>query len=170
MLELTFPISFFSRENRYRKRGIAVIPTKFGIAYNILFLNQGGALVHVYLDGSVLISHGGTEMGQGLYTKTIQVKYCKFSCNSNNISITFFFSILSPQCACRVLKVPQSKVYIAETATDKVPNTSATAASTGSDLNSAAVVVRALNVPSRISFQMLFFGAFRTAARRSWSV
>lgn len=61
------------RQNRYRKRGIGVVPTKFGIAFTSLFLNQAGALVLVYADGSVLLSHGGTEMGQGLHTKMIQV-------------------------------------------------------------------------------------------------
>jgi xanthine dehydrogenase/oxidase len=57
-------------QNKYRKRGIAIIPTKFGIAFSVRFLNQAGALVHVYTDGSVKISHGGTEMGQGLHTKS----------------------------------------------------------------------------------------------------
>lgn len=88
----------------------------FGIAFTVLHLNQAGALVHVYNDGSVLLSHGGTEMGQGLHTKMIQV-------------------------ASRVLGIPPSKIYINETATDKVPNTSATAASAGSDLNGMAVMV-----------------------------
>jgi xanthine dehydrogenase/oxidase len=60
-------------ENRWKKRGISIIPTKFGISIE-LGLNQGGALVHVYLDGSVLIAHGGVEMGQGLHTKMIQVR------------------------------------------------------------------------------------------------
>lgn len=107
----------FFREHRYKKKGIAVIPTKFGIAFTALFLNQGGALVHVYTDGSVLISHGGAEMGQGLHTKMIQV-------------------------ASRILKTSPDRIHISETATDKVPNTSATAASAGSDLNGMAVMVR----------------------------
>lgn len=63
----------YNKENRYKKRGLAMVPTKFGIAFSVLFLNQAGALVHVYTDGSVLISHGGVEMGQGLHTKMIQV-------------------------------------------------------------------------------------------------
>ncbi|PSN50798.1 Xanthine dehydrogenase/oxidase [Blattella germanica] len=62
----------FNRQNRWKKRGLSVVPTKFGISYTLLFLNQSGALVHIYDDGSVLISHGGTEMGQGLHTKMIQ--------------------------------------------------------------------------------------------------
>ncbi|KAG7188931.1 hypothetical protein KM043_008532 [Ampulex compressa] len=108
-------IERYNRENRYKKKGIAIVPTKFGIAFTALFLNQAGALVHVYMDGSVLISHGGVEMGQGLHTKMIQV-------------------------ASRILKADPNKIHIVETSTDKVPNTSATAASAGSDLNGMAVM------------------------------
>lgn len=64
---------YSNRENRYKKKGLAIVPTKFGISFSIIFLNQAGALVHIYTDGSVLISHGGVEMGQGLHTKMIQV-------------------------------------------------------------------------------------------------
>lgn len=92
-----------------------MVPVKFGIAFTALILNQAGALVHIYTDGSVLLSHGGTEMGQGLHTKMIQ-------------------------CASRALGVPIERVHIAETSTDKVPNTSATAASAGSDLNGMAIL------------------------------
>ncbi|CAL7940094.1 unnamed protein product [Xylocopa violacea] len=108
-------IQKYNRENRYKKKGLAIIPTKFGIAFTVLFLNQAGALIHVYTDGSVLISHGGVEMGQGLHTKMIQV-------------------------ASRALKVRPDKICIIETATDKVPNTSPTAASAGSDLNGMAIM------------------------------
>jgi xanthine dehydrogenase/oxidase len=66
-------IESFNRLHRFKKRGLAIIPTKFGIAFTALFLNQAGALVHVYKDGSVLLTHGGTEMGQGLHTKMLQV-------------------------------------------------------------------------------------------------
>ncbi|XP_076172915.1 xanthine dehydrogenase rosy isoform X2 [Ptiloglossa arizonensis] len=104
-----------NRENRYKKRGLAIVPTKFGIAFTILFLNQTGALIHIYADGSVLISHGGVEMGQGLHTKMIQV-------------------------ASKVLKIKADKINIMETSTDKVPNTSPTAASAASDLNGMAVL------------------------------
>lgn len=86
-----------------------------GIAFEALFLNQAGALVHVYTDGSVLLTHGGTEMGQGLHTKMIQV-------------------------ASRVLQIPPELIHITETSTDKVPNTSSTAASLSSDLNGMAVL------------------------------
>lgn len=115
----------FNRSNRWRKRGLAMVPTMFGIAFTAKFLNQAGALVHVYTDGSVLMSHGGTEMGQGLHTKMIQV-------------------------ASRVLGVPVEKIYIAETATDKVPNTSATAASSGSDLNGMAVLNACEKIMARL--------------------
>ena len=96
------------------KRGLAITPVKFGISFNLTAFNQAGALVHVYKDGSVLINHGGVEMGQGLHTKMIQV-------------------------AATALGVPLSRVRLAPTRTDKVPNTSATAASSGADLNGAAV-------------------------------
>lgn len=109
-------VEAFNKENRWKKRGLSLIPTKFGIAFTALFLNQAGALVMVYRDGSVLISHGGTEMGQGLHTKMIQV-------------------------ASRAMKISSDKIHIMETSTDKVPNTSATAASAGSDLNGMAVLV-----------------------------
>ncbi|GAB6020637.1 hypothetical protein CHUAL_003308 [Chamberlinius hualienensis] len=105
----------WNRNNRWRKRGLAIIPTKFAVSFDIKFLNQAGALVHVYRDGSVLISHSGVEMGQGLHTKMIQV-------------------------ASRALGIPTSKIHISETSTDKVPNTSATAASVGSDLNGMAII------------------------------
>ncbi|MBB5788523.1 xanthine dehydrogenase molybdopterin binding subunit [Jiangella mangrovi] len=98
----------------HRKRGIAVTPVKFGISFNLTAFNQGGALVHVYKDGSVLVTHGGTEMGQGLHTKMLQV-------------------------AATALRVPLARVRLAPTRTDKVPNTSATAASASADLNGGAV-------------------------------
>uniref|UniRef100_G3PRZ7 Xanthine dehydrogenase/oxidase n=1 Tax=Gasterosteus aculeatus TaxID=69293 RepID=G3PRZ7_GASAC len=107
-------IDLYNRQNRWTKRGLAIIPTKFGISFTALFLNQAGALVHIYTDGSVLLTHGGTEMGQGLHTKMVQV-------------------------ASRVLGIPCSKIHISETSTSTVPNTSPTAASASSDLNGAAV-------------------------------
>ncbi|MFN8194353.1 MAG: xanthine dehydrogenase molybdopterin binding subunit [Nocardioidaceae bacterium] len=96
------------------RRGLAATPVKFGIAFNFVPFNQAGALVHVYRDGSVLVTHGGTEMGQGLHTKMLQV-------------------------AATALGVDPELVRLAPTRTDKVPNTSATAASSGADLNGAAV-------------------------------
>ncbi|MFP2911397.1 xanthine dehydrogenase molybdopterin binding subunit, partial [Pyxidicoccus sp. 3LFB2] len=107
-------VEAFNAQSPRIKRGLALTPMKFGISFTATFLNQAGALVHVYRDGSVMVSHGGTEMGQGLHTKVLGV-------------------------AMRELGVPASAVRMAKTATDKVPNTSATAASSGSDLNGAAV-------------------------------
>ncbi|MCM3660629.1 xanthine dehydrogenase molybdopterin binding subunit [Georgenia satyanarayanai] len=107
-------VAEFNAAHRHRKRGLAITPVKFGISFNLTAFNQAGALVHVYKDGSVLINHGGTEMGQGLHTKMRQV-------------------------AATALGVPLSSVRLAPTRTDKVPNTSATAASSGADLNGAAV-------------------------------
>eukprot|EP00957_Ditylum_brightwellii_P130320 9941409-Ditylum_brightwellii.AAC.1 len=66
-------IDAFNKQNKWKKRGLAFIPTKFGIAFTAKFMNQGGALVHLYTDGTVLVTHGGTEMGQGLHTKVCQI-------------------------------------------------------------------------------------------------
>jgi xanthine dehydrogenase molybdopterin-binding subunit B len=96
------------------KRGIGITPVKFGISFTATLLNQAGALVLIYRDGTVQVSHGGTEMGQGLYTKIRGV-------------------------AMRELGLPDGMVRVMKTSTDKVPNTSATAASSGADLNGAAV-------------------------------
>jgi xanthine dehydrogenase large subunit len=107
-------VAAFNAAHPDTKRGLAMTPVKFGISFNLTAFNQAGALVQVYKDGSVLINHGGTEMGQGLHTKMIQV-------------------------AATALGVPMSTVRLAPTRTDKVPNTSATAASSGADLNGGAV-------------------------------
>ena len=107
-------VSAFNAAHPHVKRGLALTPVKFGIAFNFTSFNQGGALVHVYKDGSVLINHGGTEMGQGLHTKMLQV-------------------------AATSLGIPLALVRLAPTRTDKVPNTSATAASSSADLNGGAV-------------------------------
>jgi len=104
----------FNAQHARIKRGVAITPVKFGISFTASFLNQAGALVVVYRDGSLQVNHGGTEMGQGLYTKMLGV-------------------------AMRELGLPADKIRVMKTATDKVPNTSATAASSGSDLNGAAV-------------------------------
>jgi xanthine dehydrogenase large subunit len=104
----------FNATHEHVKRGLAMTPVKFGISFNLTAFNQAGALVLVYKDGSVLINHGGTEMGQGLHTKMLQV-------------------------AATTLGVPLARVRLAPTRTDKVPNTSATAASSGADLNGGAV-------------------------------
>jgi xanthine dehydrogenase large subunit len=107
-------IDAFNASSARRKRGIAVTPVKFGISFNKTEYNQAGALVHIYSDGSVQLNHGGTEMGQGLHTKMLAV-------------------------ASRVLGIDMARIRIMPTSTDKVPNTSATAASSGADLNGQAV-------------------------------
>lgn len=107
-------IAAFNATHRHTKRALAVTGVKFGISFNQTFFNQAGALVHVYKDGSVLINHGGTEMGQGLHTKMLQI-------------------------AATSLGIPLHRVRLAPTRTDKVPNTSATSASTGADINGGAV-------------------------------
>ncbi|PHH59289.1 hypothetical protein CDD81_3413 [Ophiocordyceps australis] len=108
-------IDEFNAEHKWRKRGLALIPTKFGISFTALFLNQAGALVHIYHDGSILVAHGGTEMGQGLHTKMCQI-------------------------AAQALSVSLDQVFISETATNTVANASPTAASASSDLNGYAVL------------------------------
>ncbi|MFI0570554.1 xanthine dehydrogenase molybdopterin binding subunit [Streptomyces tendae] len=107
-------IAAFNAAHPHTKRALAITGVKFGISFNLTAFNQGGALVLIYKDGSVLINHGGTEMGQGLHTKMLQV-------------------------AATTLGIPLHKVRLAPTRTDKVPNTSATAASSGADLNGGAV-------------------------------
>ena len=107
-------IEKFNNKNEFLKRGIALTPVKFGISFTTTFLNQAGALVNIYTDGTVLVNHGGTEMGQGLHTKILQI-------------------------AAKELGISFNKVKISATNTSKVPNTSPTAASSGSDLNGMAV-------------------------------
>ncbi len=104
----------FNAKHKWNKRGLAIIPTKFGISFTAIFLNQAGALVHIYHDGSILVAHGGCEMGQGLHTKMTII-------------------------AAQALNVPLSDVFISETATNTVPNSSSTAASASSDLNGYAI-------------------------------
>jgi xanthine dehydrogenase large subunit len=119
-------IARFNAASPHTKRGLALTPVKFGISFNLTAFNQAGALVHVYKDGSVLVNHGGTEMGQGLHTKMLQV-------------------------AATTLGVPLARVRLAPTRTDKVPNTSATAASSGADLNGAAVKNACEQIRERLS-------------------
>lgn len=108
------------------KRGMALVPLKFGISFNATHFNQAGALVHVYSDGSVLVNHGGLEMGQGLHTKVVQVVADEFG-------------------------LPAASVRVSATDTAKVPNTSATAASTGTDLNGKAAQQAARTIRERIA-------------------
>jgi xanthine dehydrogenase large subunit len=115
----------FNKANRITKRGIALTPVKFGISFTATWYNQAGALVHVYNDGSVQLNHGGTEMGQGLYTKVAQVVADEFQIDLSHIKVT-------------------------ATTTSKVPNTSATAASSGSDLNGMAAADAARQIKARL--------------------
>ena len=110
---------YIHRINRHKKRGLAIIPTKFGVAFGLTSKNKGGALLHVYTDGSVLLSHGGMEMGQGLHTKMVQV-------------------------CSRCLGIPVEAIHISETSTNTVANASPTAASASSDLYGMAVKVGVL--------------------------
>src|SRR5471032_2062130 len=106
-------VTKFNQQNRWMKKGLALTPVKFGISFTASFLNQAGALVLVYTDGSIMLNHGGTEMGQGLNTKVAQV-------------------------VAEVFQVDISRIQITATDTGKVPNTSPTAASSGADLNGKA--------------------------------
>ncbi len=118
-------IDAFNRKNPVIKRGIALTPVKFGISFTTTFLNQAGALVHVYKDGSIHLNHGGTEMGQGLFIKVAQV-------------------------VADVFQVDTGQVKITATNTGKVPNTSATAASSGSDMNGMAAYAAADKIRRRL--------------------
>jgi xanthine dehydrogenase large subunit len=118
-------IEAFNAKSPHVKRGLALQPVQFGISFTHTPLNQAGALVHIYQDGSVQVNHGGTEMGQGLHTKMRQV-------------------------AAHGLGVDVERVRVMTTATDKVPNTSATAASSGADLNGQAVRLACEELVSRL--------------------
>ena len=118
-------IAAFNARSQMLKKGISLTPVKFGISFTLTHLNQAGALVHVYTDGSVHLNHGGTEMGQGLYTKVAQVVAEEFG-------------------------IPASAVRITATTTGKVPNTSATAASSGADLNGMAAKQAASIIRKRL--------------------
>jgi xanthine dehydrogenase large subunit len=119
-------IAQFNSEHQHAKRGIAITPVKFGISFTADFYNQGGALVLIYRDGSVQVNHGGTEMGQGLHTKIRQV-------------------------AAESLGVPIESIRVMPTRTDKVPNTSPSAASASTDLNGAAVADACAQLLERLS-------------------
>lgn len=119
-------ITQWNRNSRVLKRGLALTPVKFGISFTLQHLNQAGALVHIYTDGSIQLNHGGTEMGQGLHTKVVQI-------------------------VAEVFSVEADQVQITATRTDKVPNTSPTAASSGTDLNGQAARNAALELKRRLT-------------------
>ncbi|WP_026970275.1 xanthine dehydrogenase molybdopterin binding subunit [Aliagarivorans marinus] len=118
-------VKAFNAANPVLKKGLALTPVKFGISFTATHLNQAGALVHVYTDGSVQVSHGGTEMGQGLHTKIQQIV-------AQSLGLDF------------------ESVLITSTRTDKVPNTSPTAASSGADLNGMAAHNAAVSIKQRL--------------------
>ncbi len=107
-------VDSYNKASKYKKKGIALVPLKFGISFTATMLNQGGALLNIYMDGSVSVNHGGIEMGQGLNTKIAQI-------------------------AADGLGIPVNFIRVTGTDTQKVPNASATAASSGADINGAAV-------------------------------
>lgn len=119
-------IAAFNATSPILKKGLALTPVKFGISFNLSHLNQAGALVHVYADGSVMVNHGGTEMGQGLHTKVMQV-------------------------VAHALGVSLANVQISATNTSKIANTSATAASSGTDLNGMAAHIAAMQIRERLA-------------------
>ncbi|MEO1041714.1 MAG: molybdopterin cofactor-binding domain-containing protein, partial [Pseudomonadota bacterium] len=119
-------VAAFNATNTLLKKGIALTPVKFGISFTTKHLNQAGALIHVYTDGSVHLNHGGTEMGQGLMVKVAQVVAHEF-------------------------QIDIDRIKVSSTRTDKVPNTSATAASSGSDLNGMAALDAARTIKERLT-------------------
>lgn len=118
-------ITEFNRAGGQFRKGLALTPVKFGISFTATHLNQSGALIHLYTDGSVHLNHGGTEMGQGLYTKVAQL-------------------------VSETLGVAYERVQVSAARTDKVPNTSPTAASAGTDLNGMAAHLAALKLKERL--------------------
>lgn len=119
-------IKAFNNSQQILKKGLALTPVKFGISFTAKHLNQAGALVHVYTDGSIQVNHGGTEMGQGLHTKIQQIAANEFGLELDNIDVT-------------------------ATRTDKVPNTSPTAASSGTDINGKAVQKACITIKQRLA-------------------
>ncbi|MGV0036752.1 MAG: molybdopterin cofactor-binding domain-containing protein, partial [Candidatus Azotimanducaceae bacterium WSBS_2022_MAG_OTU7] len=128
----------FNQESAELKKGLALTPIKFGVSFTAQHLNQAGALLHIYTDGSIHINHGGTEMGQGLHTKIAQVV-------ASTLGVSF------------------ERVMVSATRTDKVPNTSPTAASAGTDLNGMA----AQNAAEKLKRRLVEFVASYSAVSAS---
>ncbi len=124
--DLRREVEGFNQSNEFYKKGLALTPVKFGISFTTSFLNQAGALINIFQDGTVMVNHGGTEMGQGLNTKILEIASKELGINHNQIKVT-------------------------ATNTSKVPNTSATAASSGSDLNGMAVKTAIEKLKKRLS-------------------
>jgi xanthine dehydrogenase large subunit len=132
-------IRVFNEGSPILRRGLALTPVKFGISFTVKHLNQAGALLHIYSDGSIQLNHGGTEMGQGLYTKVAQV-------------------------VASELQVDIGRIRCTATRTDKVPNTSPTAASSGSDMNGMAALAAARTIRERLQrFAARHFGVSEEA-------
>jgi xanthine dehydrogenase large subunit len=119
-------IRAFNRESPILKKGIAFVPIKYGVGFGTLLFEQAGALIHIYMDGSIHLNHGGTEMGQGLFLKVAQI-------------------------VAHELMVDIGRIRVSSTATDKVPNTTATAASSGTDLNGRAAQIAARKLRERLA-------------------
>ncbi len=119
-------IKAFNQQSPVIKKGLALTPVKFGISFTVSHLNQAGALIHVYTDGSIHVNHGGTEMGQGLMTKIAQI-------------------------VAQVFQVNPQRIVVSATRTDKVPNTSPTAASSGTDINGMAALNAAQTIKQRLT-------------------
>jgi xanthine dehydrogenase large subunit len=119
-------VAAFNRDHQVLRKGLSLTPLKFGISFNVVHFNQAGALVHIYTDGTVLVNHGGTEMGQGLHTKVSQVVALELGIDFNKVRAT-------------------------ANDTSKVANTSATAASTGTDLNGKAAQDAARQIRNRLA-------------------
>ncbi len=131
----------FNKKNKYLKKGLAFSPVKFGISFTTQLLNQAGALVSIYKDGSIYLNHGGTEMGQGLFIKVAQVVANEFG-------------------------VDISRVKVSATSTAKVPNTSPTAASSGSDLNGMAAKEACLRIKSNLTdFAKEYYGGNQSTVK-----
>jgi len=124
--ELRKEVAEFNRTNEFYKKGIALTPVKFGISFTTSFLNQAGALINIFQDGTIIINHGGTEMGQGLHTKILEI-------------------------TAKELGISHDQIKVTATNTSKVPNTSATAASSGSDLNGMAAKIAIGKIKKRLS-------------------
>ena len=136
-------MNVFNKTNSVVKKGLALTPVKFGISFTATFMNQAGALVHVYSDGSVQVNHGGTEMGQGLFTKVAQV-------------------------VADELGVPLHKVVVTASDTSKVPNASPTAASSGTDLNAKAAQLAARQIRERLDAMREPDESFESVVRRAY--
>ena len=119
-------IRLFNKSNPVLKKGLALTPVKFGISFTVSHLNQAGALIHLYKDGSIHLNHGGTEMGQGLMIKVVQI-------------------------VAEAFQVRSERIIVSATQTDKVPNTSPTAASSGTDINGMAALNAALTLKQRLA-------------------